>query len=72
MLAGNFSSLAEITIPVEIPLGYEAQWPFFLYIGSSTFPNLAQVPLARRDEFEELCLQICPAQHWLGMLVEYV
>lgn len=46
-------------------------WPYFLYIGGETFPELATVQNRRRDEFEELCLKICPAQQWLGILVEY-
>lgn len=48
-----------------------AEWPFFLYIGGETFGTLAQVDPIRRDEFEALCLKICPAHLWLGMLVEY-
>lgn len=56
---------------VEIPA--DAQyWPFFLYIGAETFPNRAQVPLARKNEFETLLLRISPCQQWLGLLVEYV
>ena len=47
------------------------KWPFFLYIGGSTFPNQATVPASRRDEFEDLCLKICPAHLWLGILTTY-
>lgn len=46
-------------------------WPFFIYIGGETFPDIASVPSSRRNEFETLCLKICPAQNWLGMLVQY-
>lgn len=49
-----------------------ARWPYILYIGGETFGDLAQIPASRRDEFENLCLKICPAQQWLGILVEYV
>jgi hypothetical protein len=49
-----------------------AKWPYFLYIGGPTFGDIAQVDPKRRDEFEALCLKICPAQQWLGILVEYV
>lgn len=45
---------------------------YVLYIGGETFGDLAQVPADRRDEFENLCLKICPAQQWLGILAEYV
>lgn len=47
------------------------KWPFFLYIGGQTFPNHATVPASRRNEFETLCLKICPTQQWLGMLIDY-
>lgn len=48
-----------------------SKWPYFLYIGGETFPELAAVPQNRRDEFENLCLKICPTQQWLGILVQY-
>jgi hypothetical protein len=47
------------------------KWPYFLYIGGATFPDQANVPEARRDEFENLCLKICPTEQWLGILVSY-
>lgn len=47
------------------------KWPYFLYIGGEVFGDMADVLPARKDEFEELCLKICPAQLWLGMLVNY-
>lgn len=47
------------------------KWHYFLYIGGKTFPTQAQIPNARREEFEELCLKIRPLEQWLGILVEY-
>lgn len=47
------------------------KWPYFLYIGGAAFPDMATVPSSRRNEFETLCLKICPTQQWLGILVEY-
>lgn len=47
------------------------KYPFFLYIGGQTFPEQANVQLSRRDEFEDLCLKICPTEQWLGILVNY-
>lgn len=44
---------------------------YYLYIGGETFPDLAAVPAARQDEFETLCLRICPTEQWLGMLITY-
>lgn len=55
-----------------IVLNDPERWPYFLYIGGQTFGDIAQVDPKRRDEFEALCLKICPTQQWLGMLVEYV
>lgn len=46
-------------------------FPYFLYIGGENFPDQAVVQGARREEFERLCLRICPAQQWLGILVTY-
>lgn len=46
-------------------------YPYYLYIGGQTFPDHATVPGARQNEFETLCLKICPAQQWLGILVDY-
>lgn len=59
----------EFTAPV-IPAD-PAAWRYFLYIGGETYPEHANVPTARRAEFEALCLKICPAQQWLGMLIDY-
>lgn len=47
------------------------KYPYFLYIGGQNFPDVATVPLSRRDEFEDLCLKICPLEQWLGILVTY-
>lgn len=46
-------------------------WPYFLYVGGETFGTLAIVEPKRRNEFEDLCLKICPAQQWLGIMVSY-
>lgn len=69
-LAGNYLSFEDVPKEYAIPIdsGY---WPFFLYIGGETFPDLAYLPPERRGEFEELCLKICPAHLWLGLLVAY-
>lgn len=48
------------------------KWPYFLYIGAESINDIAQVDPKRRDEFEALCLKICPTHLWLGILVEYV
>lgn len=70
-LCGNYFGFREDRKPYIVPNDPE-KWPYFLYIGAETFGNIAQVDPSRRDEFEDLCLKICPAQQWLGILVEYV
>lgn len=68
---GNYlefvTQLRDYTVPSD-----PSKWPYFLYIGATDINDIAQVDPKRRDEFEALCLKICPAQQWLGILVEYV
>lgn len=47
------------------------KYPFFLYVGGATFPDQANIQASRRDEFEDLCLKICPTEQWIGVLVNY-
>lgn len=70
-LSGRLSGYRFERRPYDVPLNPDT-WPFFLYIGGQVFPDVASVPASRRTEFETLCLKICPAQQWLGVLVEYV
>jgi hypothetical protein len=49
-----------------------ARWPYFLYFSSATIGTKAQVPAARREEFERLLLKIRPAQQWIVTYVDYV
>ena len=69
-LCGNFTDFRTDQIAYQLPLD-QAKWPYFLYIGGETFPDLVSIPASRRDEFETLCLKICPAHVWLGILVNY-
>jgi len=59
------------TQPTPIIPSDPDRWPYFLYIGGETFPDLATVPETRKNEFETLCLKICPAQQWLALLIDY-
>lgn len=69
-LCGNYAGF--ITTPRNYIVPNDPlKWPYFLYIGGAIFGDLAQVPPSRKDEFEAACLKICPAQQWLGILVEY-
>lgn len=47
------------------------KFPYFVYIGGQTYPEVVTIPLDRKDELERLCLQICPSHNWLGMLITY-
>lgn len=70
-LAGNYIRFRTDQQEYIVPRDPD-KWPYFLYIGGETFGDIAQVDPKRKDEFERLCLKICPTQQWLGMLVEYV
>lgn len=71
MLCGNYFEFIDTLKEYIVPSDPD-RWPYFLYIGGETFGELAQIDPKRRDEFEALCLKICPTQQWLGILVEYV
>jgi len=57
-------------IVYQIPTNPE-QWPYVMYIGAQIYGRRASIPVARREEFEALCLKLCPAQQWIGLIVEY-
>jgi len=68
--AGDFDGFVVGEKNYVIP-GDRSKWAYFLYIGGSTFGGLAVVDPKRREEFEELCLKICPLQMWIGIIVSY-
>lgn len=70
-LCGNYSRLVDQVKDYIVPSD-PTKWPYFLYIGGETFGDQAQIDPKRCDEFERLCLKICPTQQWLGVLVDYV
>ena len=70
-LCGNYVAFRDTLREYIVPRD-PAKWPYFLYIGGEALDTLAQVDPKRKDEFEALCLKICPAQQWLGILVEFV
>lgn len=72
--AVNANDGAQITVyspKLHVVPNDPTKWPYFLYIGGQVFPDHAIVSASRRNEFETLCLKICPAQQWLGMLITY-
>jgi hypothetical protein len=68
---GNFTEFTDEYQNYIVPSD-TTKWNYFLYIGAQDINDIAQIDPKRRDEFEALCLKICPAQLWLGILVEYV
>jgi hypothetical protein len=67
---GEFDGFREdLVLP---PLPGDEGHPYFLYFGGSVYGDLAEVPIERRDEFENLVLQLCPTQQWIGLLIDYV
>jgi hypothetical protein len=46
-------------------------WPYFMYVGGSTFGAHATVPASRRGEFERLLLKLRPTQLWIVTLIDY-
>lgn len=69
-LCGNYFAFTDTQKEYVVP-NDPTKWPYFLYIGGETFGDLAVLESKRRDEFEALCLKICPAQQWLGILATY-
>lgn len=67
---GNFDGYRLDVVDYLVPLD-STKWPHFLYVGGQTFPEFATVDVDRRNEFEALCLKICPTHVWIGVLVKY-
>lgn len=67
---GNYAQVERDDINYIVPSD-PAKWPYFLYIGGEVFGDSVNVDGNRQNEFEALCLKICPAQQWLGILVQY-
>lgn len=70
-LCGQYTQFLFKEVEYLIPTNPEL-YPYFLYFGDATFPNRTTVPLDRKEEFRELLLKICPAQQWLGLLIDFV
>jgi len=71
----NLNLTREAPPPVPDDTGVavaDQRWPYFLYWCGQVFGMKAQVPAARREEFERLLLKLCPTQQWLVTYVDYV
>lgn len=67
---GQFVNFLFKPVNYIVPLD-PAKWPYFLYIGGEVYGDIATIVPTRRDEFETLCLKICPLHQWIGILVTY-
>ena len=54
------------------PPSVEDDWAYVLYVSGDEIDTPAQIPIERRDDLEALLLELCPTQHWIGMIVEYL
>jgi hypothetical protein len=63
----NLTNVAPPPVPND-----PARWPYFVYVGDETFPDLANVPASRRSEFERLILKLRPLHNWIVTLIVYV
>ena len=68
--SGQFSAYGDEQKVYVIAIEPE-QYPYYLYIGGAVFGDQAIIDADRRQEFEDLCLKICPNHQWLGILVNY-
>jgi hypothetical protein len=57
----------QYTLPTD-----PSQYQYFIYIGGSQFGDFATISKARRNELEQLLLQITPCHIWIGMLITYI
>jgi hypothetical protein len=48
-----------------------AFWPYIMYIGGEIFGDTVIIDSKRQDEFENLCLKICPTHLWIGLLINF-
>lgn len=62
----NLTRNAPPPIPVK-----PSVYPYFLYWSGADIDTQAEVPAARRAEFERLLLKICPTHLWIVTYVNY-
>ena len=68
--AGNYDGVNFVRIGVQIPDDPDT-WPYFMYLGGSTYGDVVYIPESRREDFEDLVLAICPEHLWIGLFVKY-
>lgn len=69
-VSGGYDGFVNRTKTYIVPTSKDS-WAHFVYIGGETFGDQATISEPRRDEFENLCLKICPSQLWIGVIVKY-
>ena len=55
------------------------KWPYFIYIGPETLEEydpsgdtVVRIPTIRQYELKRLLLKLCPAQHWIVLMVDWI
>jgi uncharacterized protein YmfQ (DUF2313 family) len=74
-LVNDVGYLVNLTLTREAPPPVPndpAYWPYFIYIAGTDVDTRADVPAARRDEFQRLLLKLRPDQQWVVTYVNYV
>jgi hypothetical protein len=67
MECGNYDGFSNLYKIYPIPTDTD-QWKNFIYIGGETIDDALDIDENRRSEFEDLCLKICPAEKWIGLI----
>lgn len=76
---GYYLELRRIPLEYEVPME-SGDWPFVFFVGGDATRNiageltdieLAEVPIERREEFENIILRFKPLHSWAGLIVIY-
>jgi hypothetical protein len=70
-LGGEYTDVLFLRQQYDVPSDPNT-FPYFLYIGGAVFGTQADIDAERVQEFEDLCLQICPAQHWIVLMLNEI
>lgn len=71
VVCGDYDTFPEFMRGYTVPYDFSL-FPYFYYIGAETFGGNAEVPAARKNEFESLILKVVPTHLWGIILVDYI
>ena len=69
--AGYFDGFITSSVRVKY-VGGEEKHPYYVYVGGDTVPDVVEIPLARRTEFETLIRKLFPSNTWIVLRVRYI